>query len=241
MSLAELVALRHGQSLANAAFAEAIAAGRLDAAVTGPDHQVPLTELGREQARAVGRWLGGRPATHRPTAVVSSPYRRAQETARLILDTAGLPAVPITVDERLGDQRLGPLELMTPAAIAARFPDEWRRRRDAGELDWRPPDGESMRDVIVRVAAYVADLTGAPTGREPTGQPPTGEQGRRIMVVAHDMVLLALRRVVDNLDDDALTELIRTDPPRNAALTIWRAGSGELHLSRYNDRSHLPD
>ena len=46
---------------------------------------VPLTDLGREQARAIGRRL----ADHRFALVLTSPRSRAAETARL----AGFPNV----------------------------------------------------------------------------------------------------------------------------------------------------
>jgi phosphohistidine phosphatase len=59
-----------------------------------PDHERPLTEKGREQAHELGELLGAR----HPDAVVSSPLRRALETAAPIAEAAGLEVV---VDERL--------------------------------------------------------------------------------------------------------------------------------------------
>ena len=56
--VAELVLVRHGQSLANVAFPAADAEGLLEAEVSGRDAEVPLTELGERQAAALGEWLG---------------------------------------------------------------------------------------------------------------------------------------------------------------------------------------
>ncbi|WP_424217203.1 phosphoglycerate mutase family protein (plasmid) [Streptomyces sp. BI20] len=49
-------AVRHGQSTANAAFAEAERTGST-AVPTGLDRDVPLSELGVAQARGLGRWF----------------------------------------------------------------------------------------------------------------------------------------------------------------------------------------
>ena len=59
-----------------------------------PDELRRLTGSGRDTARALGEQL----ATHRPTAVVSSPLLRARETADLIARACKLDA---TTDDRL--------------------------------------------------------------------------------------------------------------------------------------------
>ena len=57
----------------------------------GPTDSDPvLSEDGRRQASAAGMFLKKQSA--RPTLTVTSGYRRAQETADIILDTLGLPA-----------------------------------------------------------------------------------------------------------------------------------------------------
>ena len=66
-----------------------------EAAPGEPDELRRLTTAGRESARALGKQL----ATHRPTAVFSSPLLRARETAELIARACKLEA---TADERLG-------------------------------------------------------------------------------------------------------------------------------------------
>ena len=81
--VAELILVRHGQSLANVAFPAADAEGLLEAVVSGRDAEVPLTDLGEEQATALGRWLAAQPEEHRPQVVITSPYLRARETWRI--------------------------------------------------------------------------------------------------------------------------------------------------------------
>ena len=59
-----------------------------------PDELRPLSDRGREEARALGERLAGQ----RPDAVVSSPLLRARETAAAIAKAAG---VELRIDERL--------------------------------------------------------------------------------------------------------------------------------------------
>ena len=75
--------VRHGESMGNVADAQAheAGAGRLELDVRDPD--VPLSDTGREQAEALGRWLAALPEDQRPTAALSSPFARALTTAQL--------------------------------------------------------------------------------------------------------------------------------------------------------------
>src|SRR5690349_16142825 len=88
--VAELILVRHGQSLANVAFPAADAEGLLEAEISGRDAEVPLTPLGRQQAEAVGAWLAALPPDHLPQVVITSPYLRARETWRIAAEAAGL-------------------------------------------------------------------------------------------------------------------------------------------------------
>lgn len=75
-----------------------------------------LTAEGRQQSRALARWLTDR-AERSPARLFSSSMRRARETAQ---DTAEACGLPVTVDERLAEFDLGateyiPIELAGPA------------------------------------------------------------------------------------------------------------------------------
>jgi 2,3-bisphosphoglycerate-dependent phosphoglycerate mutase len=219
----ELVALRHGQSAANVAFPRADAAGSEDSGLTGPDADVALTDLGRQQAVAVGRWLAGRDPL--PDIVICSPYLRAQETARLTLaelSTQDRPAV--RVDERLRDRELGVLEMLTSAAIRRRHPDEAQRRAWMSDFLYRPAGGESMADVALRVRSFVTDAL-------------RRHHGQRVFVVGHDATVLMLRLAIEDLTDTAAHA---AGPVRNASLTRWIGrDDGWLELAEYNSVAHL--
>jgi broad specificity phosphatase PhoE len=218
MYRAGLVAVRHGQSLANLAFANAEASGGEPVGLGGRDADVALSPAGRDQAAALGRWV----RDQTPFGVVyCSPYARARQTWEI---AAGeLPPghrLPVVVDERLRDREMGQLELLTPAAIGRRFPQEARRRADVGDFYYRPPGGESLVDVALRLRSFLRDV-------DPAGRP---------MLVVHDAVVLMLRYITESLSEG---ELLRVPPAANASVTEWTVSSGSLRLVAYSDVSHL--
>lgn len=77
-----------------------------------------LTPLGREQARAAGRWLAGRGIA----TVLSSPLERAMETAAIAAAEAGIPAPePLALLEEID---IGLFTGLTWETAAERHPAE---------------------------------------------------------------------------------------------------------------------
>ena len=118
--------VRHGESAGNVAreFAEANGHPFID--IAQRDMDVPLSELGERQSRAVGLWLGslGRRA---PSVVLTSPYVRAERTASIALAAAGL-GLPVVLDERLREREFGVLDRLTKAGIQQRYPEQVEAR-----------------------------------------------------------------------------------------------------------------
>jgi probable phosphoglycerate mutase len=226
--VSELIVIRHGQSTSNVAFPAADAKGLLDSGLTGRDADVQLTELGRRQAAAVGAWLARRPAELRPEVVITSPYLRARETWRLAAEASGLPVPPPVTDDRLIDRLMGDLEMMTRAAILQRFPDEPARLEAEGVYLYRPPNGESFSDIAKRLTSFLDDLN-------------RHHAGKRVIVVAHDSVVLMTRVVIEGLDWKRTAAVEAESGVRNASITRFDGTSGRLVLDRYNSVDHLPD
>lgn len=205
MTVQELILVRHGQSEGNVAAEKAQRDGteRIDVPARDPD--VVLSETGREQAAAVGRWLQGLSAEERPGIVWTSPYRRARETAEIALEVCDLD-LDFRVDERLRDRDMGITDMLTGAGITSRFPEEAERRTWIGKFYYRPPGGESWADVALRVRAVLTDLVHS-------------ESAERVLVTAHDVVLLLFTYVAEGLDEDAVLERARTDGLRNASVS----------------------
>ena len=220
----ELIAVRHGQSVTNAAFPAADAAGLEDGGVPGSDAEVALTELGRIQARDFGTWLASR--SPRPDVVLSSPYVRARQTTDIAMDglrqLAGR-APEVRVDERLRDRELGVLEMQTMAGIRRRFPDEVARRQKVGEFLYRPAGGESFADVALRIRSLLRDII-------------DDLAGRRVLIIGHDAVVLLLRYVIEDI---AYADVLGLGPVFNCSVTRWSAGDTGPRLVEFNAVHHL--
>jgi len=229
MAAAELVLVRHGESMGNVAAAvahdrdaEVIEVGQRDA-------DVPLSEVGAQQATALGSGLQALLRDGRPTLVWSSPYVRARQTAEVALTAAGHP-LPIRVDERLRDRELGVLDLLTTKGVLARFPLEAERRRWLGKFYHRPPGGESWADVVLRIRSFLRDLDVVP-------------DGTRVLLVCHDALVLTIRYVCERLTEDGILAIGAQTPVLNVSITqLARDDSaGDWELRRFNDVSHLEE
>jgi probable phosphoglycerate mutase len=220
----ELIVVRHGESTANAAFARAEAHGLVEAGIDGRDADVPLSDVGRTQAAGFGRWLAALAHDAFPDVAACSPFLRARETLRIAFDqvvAAGRAVPEVIADDRLRDRETGDLELLTRAAIDDRFPAEAARRATAGEFAYRPPGGESMMDVAGRLREFFADASGR-------------FADRRVLVVAHDAVVLMLRHVIEGLSIRDLQRVVAAGPVRNSSVTRWVREAGALRLAEYN-------
>ena len=68
-----LYLVRHGQSEGNVARDAADEAGAHEIGIESRDVDVPLSELGRKQAQAAGRWFAALAKDDRPEIILSSP------------------------------------------------------------------------------------------------------------------------------------------------------------------------
>lgn len=230
MGAVELLLIRHGESRANAAAGRAHLAGDDEVDVGGlRDWDVPLTFEGRLQARAVGLWLAALPRDRRPQSAWCSPYVRARQTAELAWNPAETGR-PLRVDERLRDREQGILDLLTGHGVKRRHPEEEARRRSLGRFAYRPPGGESWADVALRARSLMLDLDAA-------------EDGRRVAVFAHDVVILMLRYVCEQLDPEQILAIAGRAGVRNGSVTTLRRprGTGRWQTVEYNRISHLTD
>ncbi|WP_368075779.1 histidine phosphatase family protein [Curtobacterium sp. Csp1] len=151
MAVREIWLVRHGESEANVAAARAEADGADVIDAGHRDADVPLSPLGREQSRALGRELADRGVDDVPVRLWVSPYLRAQQTIDLALQAGGLDEPGRRVDERLRDRELGVLDLLTAQGVRNRYPDEEHRRQWLGKYYHRPSGGESWIDVMLRL------------------------------------------------------------------------------------------
>jgi ribonuclease H / adenosylcobalamin/alpha-ribazole phosphatase len=230
--------VRHGQSAGNVARDKATEAGMARIAMTGRDVDVPLSDLGRSQAQALGRWFATAHEDGRPEVMLASPYVRAVQTAQLFRDAGGChPQEKICLDERLREKEFGVLDGLTTAGIHELQPEQAAFRKLLGKFYHRPPGGESWADVIFRLRALM-DTVSLHYG------------GQRVMIVAHQVVVLCLRYILENLTEAEILAIDKQGDVANCAITEYRfdpaAGrDGGLVLSRYNvtapmEEDHTP-
>lgn len=230
MAVTEIWLVRHGESTANVAAAEAEAAGADVIEVEHRDADVPLSPLGREQSRSLGQELADRGMHDLPVALWVSPYLRAQQTIEIALDAGGLAEPTKRVDERLRDRELGVLDLLTLRGVRDRYPDEERRRQWLGKYYHRPAGGESWADVMLRLRSLLVDVDRL-------------DGPERLVVAAHDAIVMLVVAVCLDLDEPTLMEFARTHPVANASLTRLRRddAASPWILEEFSSVGHLDD
>jgi broad specificity phosphatase PhoE len=231
----QLIVVRHGQSAGNVArdLAHEAEADRIE--LTERDADVPLSELGEEQAVSLGRWFAQLPPGERPDVLLSSPYLRAFQTAQLFRQHGGAATVdePICFDERLREKEFGVLDGLTTMGIRRAFPDQAEFRRLLGKFYHRPPGGESWCDVILRLRSVMDTIS-------------LHYAGRRVMIFSHQVIVLCLRYVIETLTEAEILAIDRAGDVANCAITDYRfdpahGRGGGLVLSRYNVTAPLEE
>lgn len=107
---------------------------------------VPITLEGRKQAQLTGQHLNELSIT----AIISSPLRRAVETAQYI---ASVQNIPVSTDNRLRERaNWGDL----PEQTFDEFVEMWERC--IREPDFIPPAGDSVRQACARLSMLLSEL-----------------------------------------------------------------------------------
>jgi 2,3-bisphosphoglycerate-dependent phosphoglycerate mutase len=207
----DLVLLRHGQSTWNA---ENLFTGWVD---------VDLTPAGEAEARAGGDLLA-EAADLDLRILHTSVLTRAIRTAEIALAAAGRSWLPVRRDWRLNERHYGDLQGKNKAQIKREFGEDqfmlWRRSYDtpppplsadntydvSGDPRYRDldpaviPRTECLKDVVDRTVPYwesaiVPDLRAA------------AAHGGAVLVAAHGNSIRALRKHLEKIADNAITEL----------------------------------
>jgi probable phosphoglycerate mutase len=230
MAVTEIWLVRHGESTANVAAAEAEAAGADVIDVGHRDADVPLSPLGEDQSRALGAELAERGVDDVPVVLWVSPYRRAQQTIGIALQAGGLAEPPRRVDERLRDRELGVLDRLTRAGVANLHPDEEQRRQWLGKYYHRPAGGESWVDLMLRLRSLLGDVDRI-------------DDADRLVIAAHDAVVMLVVAVCLDLDEAALMDFASKHTVANASLTRLRreALGAAWTLEEFSAVGHLVD
>jgi probable phosphoglycerate mutase len=175
---------------------------------------VPLNDIGLEQARRLGERLAAEPAD----VLVCSDLTRTQQTAQPLAAAWGLPP---QLAPGVREQNFGVLEGLDVPTIQRQHADlwaDWLQHR----ADFALPGGESLRQFHARVMATVRDLAAQ-------------HAGRSVAVVTHGGVLDMLWRTAHQQPLDGLR---RCDIP-NTGINQLRWRDGVLFIDRWADAAHL--
>lgn len=225
--------VRHGESAGNVARDAAQARGDDRIELSARDVDIPLSRRGEEQAGALGSWFARADAADRPDVILASPYVRACTTAALFSDAGGcVPGTPTVIDERLREKEFGILDGLTVSGVASLYPEQAEFRRLLGKFYHRPPGGESWCDVIFRLRSIMDMIA-------------LHYAGRRVLIVAHQVVVLCLRYIIEGLSEAEILAIDAAGDVANCSVTEYRCrpgaagNAGGLTLLRYNSVPHL--
>lgn len=179
--------IRHGQTEFNR---ERRLQGRLDS---------PLTELGIEQARRMGRRLKAFVDEPALWSIASSPLGRAVRTAEIVCETAGLEG-RLQIDDRLAEIDVGDWEGLTREEIEALSPGAC----EAPGCLLRAPRGETWEAAAARVSTWLDEHDES--------------AGRRRLVVSHGITGRVLRALYEGSDPDHLWT--GPPPPQDAVFRL---------------------
>ncbi|WP_447005520.1 histidine phosphatase family protein [Saccharothrix isguenensis] len=162
-----IILLRHGQSLGNVDESEYCRV---------PDHALPLTGVGEEEAKAAGPRIKGL-LNGDPAAVYVSPYVRTRATLRNL--DLGDQVERTVAEPRLREQDWGNLQDPVQQEVLK------HQRHAFGHFFFRLPNGESGADVDDRLAAFLTELE---TRMHDPAHPSTA------LVVSHGLTIRLLCR-----------------------------------------------
>ncbi|KAF1068481.1 histidine phosphatase family protein [Variovorax sp.] len=182
---------------------------------------VPLNDMGHEQARRIGLRLAQETAVQH---VISSDLLRAQQTAA---PGASQLSLPIATTASLREQFFGIAEGMRSDEIQALHPRAWEEWLEFRE-DHAMPEGETPREFHARIIAALGTIASA-------------HRGQHLIVVTHGGVLDMVWRTAHGL---SLSGPRRSEIP-NAGFNRIRiadpAAPEAIEIVEWADTRHLAD
>lgn len=121
---------------------------------------VPLDDVGREQARLFAEHMRGR-----VDAIVASDLLRASESAHIIAETLHVPLLALDADLR--ERGYGIFEGLTRAECEQQHPELWSQKRRDRNVE--PPGGEPRAEVIARMQRGLSRAVSLLRGRYEKG------------------------------------------------------------------------
>ena len=178
--MVQLCLLRHGESLWNK---ENRFTGWVD---------VPLTDLGREQAEKAGELIKKEGLQFQ--VAYTSVLNRAIETLEIVMKTIQ-QNIPVIKDSALNERMYGDLQGLNKEDTAKKYGSQqvhiWRR-----SYDIKPPNGESLEDTQKRTIPFFMNCIMTDI-----------KEGKNVLVVAHGNSLRSIVMYLDKLSKEQVLSL----------------------------------
>jgi len=199
-----LILVRHGQTVCNTA------------QIWHGWDDCELTALGQKQAKAVARRFAG----ERLHAIYSSSSKRAMQTAEILAECHRIVPVP---SAELRERFAGSYEGQVVDAVVSSRPTIWQER-DADPWNWRPPGGESFKEVRSRCLSAIQKIREALS---------TGTTA----IVTH---MGPARVLTSEFAGIPLAETYTMTFP-STGVSVFHLASGVSRVEVLNDASHIED
>jgi 2,3-bisphosphoglycerate-dependent phosphoglycerate mutase len=204
----EIILIRHGETDWNR---ELRFQGHID---------VPLNDIGHEQARRLGLRLAGEPVQH----LISSDLMRAQQTAAPVARQLDLEVI---TSAALREQHFGVVEGMRAEEIQTLHPRAWEDWLQFRE-DHAMPEGESARQFHARII-------------EALGRIAAGHDGQKLLVVTHGGVLDMVWRTARGLGLNGPRQSEIPNAGFNRIRLADAALPDQIEIVDWADTRHLAD
>ncbi|MDO1605783.1 histidine phosphatase family protein [Lactobacillus sp. YT155] len=203
--MVELYIIRHGETDTNK-----------EKRINGNSTNLPLNEKGRQQAQELHDEfdLSGF------DAVISSPLKRAYETAQIVTAGTGLE---IKTDDRLREADYGSWDGESEAELSVKYPEVFDKRGYLlpGFIEYAE-DAESYEEVYARIDQLVTELS------------QLGDD-KKVALVCHGFISRAFMKVMVDVKD--ISQIIQ---PRNCGVSKYEIDSkGNRYLLYYGRTANM--
>ena len=201
--MTRFVCVRHGQSEGNR---DGVFVGQTD---------IPLTYMGREQAKLAGKALAG----EKFDLAFASPLSRAFETGKIALSVHGMIPTP---NQGFLEINGGKWEKMHFSDLPLQYPEEYRLwREDFGHAC--PPEGEPTAHLGERVIAETLRLAKC-------------YPEKNIFIASHATPIRMLRVASMGLSPEDAQKVMW---PANASISVFLCDGARIFCEVYDQNEHM--
>jgi broad specificity phosphatase PhoE len=154
----------------------------------GSRRDVPLTALGRRQAKELAqKWKG------KPDVILSSPMKRAKSTAAYLARKFNMP---IIIVPQAHEHDLGKWTGLSAVEMSKRYPNYFFRKKDGRITHYlkKVPGGESWRGILKRARNFLLMVR-------------KKYAGKKVVLISHGVFILACISIIKGIKPPKLWDL----------------------------------